>query len=173
MLVVISSPFSLLAQPIALSLLTSERVIYLAVGAFYLVGGKVQGPKKPIMATASVCGYGSSSDTVCGYGSSSDTVCGYGSSSETTATVQQQNLSYFPAAVDEERRCRACRSTALHVDWAQGDRICHNCGLVDSGQLMIDRPEWKDFNEAEDIVKGKESMARSYRFWHHSVHAHT
>jgi len=62
---------------------------------------------------------------------------------------------------DEEERCRSCHSMALLTDWPQGDRVCTSCGVVAEGRLMDDRPEWKDFNEAEDIIKGLPSKSRS------------
>jgi hypothetical protein len=62
---------------------------------------------------------------------------------------------------EEEERCRSCHSTALLTDWKQGDRVCTNCGVVAEARLMDDRPEWKDFNEAEDIIKGLPSKSRS------------
>lgn len=45
---------------------------------------------------------------------------------------------------EDERRCRHCQSTALRVDWAQGDRVCTGCGVVDEGHLMDGRPGWQD-----------------------------
>ena len=62
---------------------------------------------------------------------------------------------------DDEERCLSCHSTALVTDWKQGDRVCTNCGVVAEARLMDDRPEWKDFNEAEDIIKGLPSKSRS------------
>lgn len=69
-------------------------------------------------------------------------------------------MSYSGFLEDEDRRCRNCQSQSLRVDWAQGDRVCTNCGVVDDQHLLDDRPEWKDFNDAEDIVKGLPSGAR-------------
>ena len=62
---------------------------------------------------------------------------------------------------DEDERCRACHTEALYTDWRQGDRVCTNCGVVAEGHLRDTRPEWKDFNEAEDLAKGLPSGARS------------
>jgi transcription initiation factor TFIIIB Brf1 subunit/transcription initiation factor TFIIB len=62
---------------------------------------------------------------------------------------------------DEDRPCRACQSTSLWTDWAQGDRVCTKCGVVDEARLLDDRPEWRDFNEADDLAKGAASMSRS------------
>jgi transcription initiation factor TFIIIB Brf1 subunit/transcription initiation factor TFIIB len=62
---------------------------------------------------------------------------------------------------EEEERCRNCHSVALVTDRAQGDRVCTSCGVVAEERMMDDRPEWKDFNEAEDIIKGMPSKARS------------
>jgi hypothetical protein len=47
------------------------------------------------------------------------------------------------------------------IDWAQGDRVCTDCGVVDEQQLLDDRPEWRDFQDADDLVKGLPSGARS------------
>lgn len=47
------------------------------------------------------------------------------------------------------------------IDWAQGDRVCTDCGVVDEQQMLDDRPEWRDFQDAADIVKGLPSGARS------------
>jgi transcription initiation factor TFIIIB Brf1 subunit/transcription initiation factor TFIIB len=60
----------------------------------------------------------------------------------------------------DDRRCRHCHSQNLREDWAQGDRVCMDCGIVDEERLLDDRPEWKDFGEAEDLVKGLPSNAR-------------
>jgi len=71
-------------------------------------------------------------------------------------------MSYCSIPVeDEDRRCRHCHSQSLKIDWAQGDRVCTNCGIVDAERLLDDRPEWKDFNEDADIIKGGQSGARS------------
>ena len=60
----------------------------------------------------------------------------------------------FDKEIEEDgERCRHCHSTKLITDWKQGDRVCTNCGVVAEGHLLDDRPEWKDFNDAEDIVK--------------------
>jgi transcription initiation factor TFIIIB Brf1 subunit/transcription initiation factor TFIIB len=64
---------------------------------------------------------------------------------------------------DDEERCRNCHSTDIRTDWQQGDRVCTNCGVVAEGCILDDRPEWKDFNDAEDIVKGLPSKSRSGR----------
>jgi transcription initiation factor TFIIIB Brf1 subunit/transcription initiation factor TFIIB len=59
------------------------------------------------------------------------------------------------------QRCRSCHSTALNTDWAQGDRVCTACGVVSEGHLVDDRPEWRDFNDDNDLAKGGRSGARS------------
>jgi len=61
----------------------------------------------------------------------------------------------------EGERCRFCHAAAMYTDWAQGDRVCTNCGVVAEGHLVDTGPEWKDFNDAEDLVKGLPSAARS------------
>jgi transcription initiation factor TFIIIB Brf1 subunit/transcription initiation factor TFIIB len=60
-----------------------------------------------------------------------------------------------------EERCRNCHSTSIRTDWQQGDRVCTSCGVVAEGRILDDHPEWKDFNDAEDIVKGLPSKSRS------------
>ena len=62
---------------------------------------------------------------------------------------------------DDEERCRSCHSKAIVTDWPQGDRVCTNCGVVAEGRIRDDRPEWRDFNDAEDIIKGGQAKARS------------
>ncbi|CAJ1950548.1 unnamed protein product [Cylindrotheca closterium] len=63
---------------------------------------------------------------------------------------------------EDEERCRNCASTNLLTDWKQGDRVCTDCGVVAEERLRDDRPEWKDFNDAEDLVKkGSTSVANS------------
>jgi transcription initiation factor TFIIIB Brf1 subunit/transcription initiation factor TFIIB len=54
---------------------------------------------------------------------------------------------------EDEEQCRNCHATDLVTDWKQGDRVCTSCGVVSEERLRDDRPEWKDFNDAEDIVK--------------------
>jgi TFIIB zinc-binding len=63
--------------------------------------------------------------------------------------------------LEDDRRCHHCTSQNLRVDWSQGDRICTDCGVVNESHLLDDRPEWRDFCEAEDLVKGLPSGARS------------
>ena len=62
---------------------------------------------------------------------------------------------------DEAERCQACHAAAMYTDRSQGDRVCTNCGLVAEGHLLETGPEWKDFNDADDLVKGLPSAARS------------
>jgi len=61
---------------------------------------------------------------------------------------------------DEDRHCRQCHSPSLITDWAAGDRVCTNCGVVDEEHLRDSRPEWREFNEADDLAKGLPSAAR-------------
>lgn len=49
---------------------------------------------------------------------------------------------------DDEQACRHCGSVALRIDWAQGDRICTQCGVVDAEKLLETRAEWRDFDDA-------------------------
>lgn len=62
---------------------------------------------------------------------------------------------------EQTQRCRSCQSTELYVDWSQGDRICTSCGVVDEGNLLDDRPEWREFNDDNDLAKNGKSGARS------------
>lgn len=62
---------------------------------------------------------------------------------------------------EEPERCRQCYSSALITDWPQGDRVCTDCGVVAEEGLLDERPEWKDFNDADDLVRGLPSKARS------------
>ena len=62
--------------------------------------------------------------------------------------------------ISNQEYCHHCHSTALRVDWKQGDRVCTNCGVVAEEHLLDDGPEWRDFNEAEDLAKGLPAAAR-------------
>uniref|UniRef100_A0A7S3L342 TFIIB-type domain-containing protein n=1 Tax=Amphora coffeiformis TaxID=265554 RepID=A0A7S3L342_9STRA len=53
----------------------------------------------------------------------------------------------YNATEDEERRCRACFSTSIFTDWAAGDRVCTECGVVDQEHLLDERPEWREFDD--------------------------
>lgn len=68
-----------------------------------------------------------------------------------------------PKTLDDSERvhCRTCHSPSLIIDWAQGDRVCTNCGVVDEDHVRDSRPEWKDFAEADDLARGRPDMARS------------
>lgn len=61
---------------------------------------------------------------------------------------------------DDQEACRFCGSYSLIVDWKQGDKVCTTCGVVAEERILEDRPEWKDFNEAEDLAKGAPKAAR-------------
>jgi len=85
-------------------------------------------------------------------------------SSPDLCSDHEQNSCYgreHLATNEEDEHCRSCNSTAMVTDWSQGDRICTNCGVVAQSRLVDDRPEWKNFNDAEDIVKGLPSNSRS------------
>ena len=58
----------------------------------------------------------------------------------------------FPAAPAnaEQKHCRHCSSPSLVVDWAQGDRICTACGVVDEEHIRDDGPEWRDYANEDD-----------------------
>ena len=70
-------------------------------------------------------------------------------------------MAAYSNEIDDESQCRHCKGRNMRVDWAQGDKICTDCGVVAEERLLDDRPEWKDFCEAEDLVKGLPSGARS------------
>ena len=58
-------------------------------------------------------------------------------------------------------QCNNCHAVdQFYTDWAQGDRICTQCGVVDEEHLRETGPEWRDYNEVEDIVKGGPAVAR-------------
>jgi len=59
---------------------------------------------------------------------------------------------------DDDRPCRSCQSFALKTDWAQGDRVCTNCGVVDEGQLLDTRPEWMTYQDDEGTNKARSGM---------------
>lgn len=61
---------------------------------------------------------------------------------------------------DEDRHCRSCHAQSLIVDWSAGDRVCTNCGVVDEDHIRDSRPEWREFNDADDLAKGLPSAAR-------------
>jgi len=75
-------------------------------------------------------------------------------------TPSHMGIGHHHQDEEEQECCRACLSTAMIVDWKQGDRICTNCGVVADERLRDDRAEWKDFNEAEDLVKNRQNVAR-------------
>lgn len=60
----------------------------------------------------------------------------------------------FPAAAApanaEHKHCRHCSSPSLVVDWAQGDRICTACGVIDEEHIRDDGPEWRDYANEDD-----------------------
>lgn len=78
-----------------------------------------------------------------------------------TVSTTSPVLSLPCSNTDDTQRCRSCNSTALHVDWAQGDRICTSCGVVDEGHLLDERPEWREFNDDNDVARGGRAGARS------------
>ena len=50
----------------------------------------------------------------------------------------------------EPKHCRHCSSPSLVVDWAQGDRVCTTCGVIDEEHIRCDGPEWKDYANEDD-----------------------
>jgi transcription initiation factor TFIIIB Brf1 subunit/transcription initiation factor TFIIB len=77
-----------------------------------------------------------------------------------SATSSSSNHNIDTNFDPEEEHCRHCHSIALRIDWCQGDRVCTDCGLVAEERLRDDRPEWKEFAEAEDLAKGLPAAAR-------------
>ena len=65
-----------------------------------------------------------------------------------------------PYEEEDGQHCRQCQSPSLVVDWAAGDRVCTNCGVVDEDHLRDETPEWRDFNDDNDLAKGLPSSAR-------------
>lgn len=80
---------------------------------------------------------------------------------EVLGSKRQHNHAFGPVDEEEQENCRHCGSRALHVDWAQGDKVCMDCGVVSEEKLRETRPEWRDHNEAEDLAKGLPSASRS------------
>ena len=62
---------------------------------------------------------------------------------------------------EEDERCRSCHSASVRTDWREGDKVCTNCGVVAEQRVLDDRPEWKDFQDADDLAKGLPAPARS------------
>ena len=60
----------------------------------------------------------------------------------------------------DEQACRHCGSCSLNTDWAQGDRVCTQCVVVDAEKLLETRAEWREFNDADDLAKGRPAVAR-------------
>ncbi len=50
--------------------------------------------------------------------------------------------------VEETSRCPECGSTDLVRDYARGELLCNNCGLVLSENIVDQGPEWRDFEES-------------------------
>jgi transcription initiation factor TFIIIB Brf1 subunit/transcription initiation factor TFIIB len=61
---------------------------------------------------------------------------------------------------DEDPSCRHCGSHSLRVDWAEGDQVCTHCGVVAQERIRDEKPEWRDYNEPDDIAKGAPAAAR-------------
>lgn len=59
---------------------------------------------------------------------------------------------------DDDRPCQSCQSFSLKTDWAQGDRVCTNCGTVDEGHLLDTRPEWMSYQDDEGPNKARSGM---------------
>lgn len=53
----------------------------------------------------------------------------------------------------ETHRCQSCWSTKMHVDWAAGDRICTNCGVIDDEHLLEERPEWREYDNVDEAPR--------------------
>jgi len=50
----------------------------------------------------------------------------------------------------KHKHCRHCSSPSLVVDWAQGDRVCTTCGVVDEEHIRDDGPEWREYSNEDD-----------------------
>jgi hypothetical protein len=42
----------------------------------------------------------------------------------------------------------------IRVDWAQGDRVCIRCGIVQEQHIMDMGPEWRDYGDRDDQQQG-------------------
>ena len=83
-----------------------------------------------------------------------------------TTTADSTDFATRPSPYPEDedgRRCRECLSSRLHVDWAQGDRICTDCGVVHEDRVRFYGPEWREFGNDDDVAKraGQTGVARS------------
>ena len=56
--------------------------------------------------------------------------------------------------------CRHCYSPNLTTDWAAGDVICTDCGIVSEERIRDATAEWKEFHDDADLAKGAPSLAR-------------
>jgi transcription initiation factor TFIIIB Brf1 subunit/transcription initiation factor TFIIB len=64
----------------------------------------------------------------------------------------QQNHPSFP----EDASCRYCHVLGcLRTDFSQGDRVCTNCGIVDTEKLLDSGPEWRDYDNDETLFSHK------------------
>lgn len=62
--------------------------------------------------------------------------------------------------VQDEFFCRyCCTSASLRTDWAQGDCVCTNCGVIHVQHVMDTGAEWRDYDN--DDTQGMPSKARS------------
>ena len=71
------------------------------------------------------------------------------------ATAHAERSNYV--GMESVRRCRSCLSASLRVDWQAGDRVCTSCGLVDEEHLLDEGAEWRNFDEADDLVRNAHS----------------
>ena len=69
-------------------------------------------------------------------------------SKRNAAAAADRTDHYFDPS--EPKHCRHCSSPSLVVDWAQGDRVCTTCGVVDEEHIRCDGPEWKDYANEDD-----------------------
>jgi TFIIB zinc-binding len=48
------------------------------------------------------------------------------------------------------RDCRFCTASSIRTDWAQGDRVCTSCGVVQEEHIIDRGPEWRDYGDNDD-----------------------
>ena len=58
------------------------------------------------------------------------------------------------------RKCQECGSERIRVDYAKGEAVCMDCGLIVSEEEMFDSgKEWRSFDQGdEDSARGGSPM---------------
>jgi transcription initiation factor TFIIIB Brf1 subunit/transcription initiation factor TFIIB len=69
---------------------------------------------------------------------------------------QQPQPQTYPSSFPEDASCRYCHVLGcLRTDFSQGDRVCTNCGVVDTEKLLDSGPEWRDYDNDETLFSHK------------------